>query len=314
MRPSWKGAETGPRRAAMNNGWHGGSNADRIAAPDDPDMELVTRIVERLQRNPAARLHTWTVTVIKNAHIANAMALPSGHIVVYQGLLEVANRDPDELAYLLGHEMAHVICRHGSERLSVARVFDNALNVLFFSVFAMLGDAFGFASMFSFLFVGDKVASVLASLSHSRDNELEADRVRRAPPALSRGAHSCHPARSSGRLWRRRPASTLASRRTCGPKWRGSAPRTARTFPSGAAPTRPTSTGSSLWKAAVGRRKSRTDPTHTHTHFAPFLFIYGWGCRAALEALMPEVLASSSSVNCPPAITARARAFFRMFF
>lgn len=46
----------------------------------------------------------------------NAFALPGGKVVIYSSLFNMLN--DDELAYVLGHEIAHVTCRHGSERVS----------------------------------------------------------------------------------------------------------------------------------------------------------------------------------------------------
>lgn len=47
----------------------------------------------------------------------NAFALPGGKVGVHTGLFEIAQTD-DELAIVMGHEIAHVIARHGSERMS----------------------------------------------------------------------------------------------------------------------------------------------------------------------------------------------------
>ena len=57
----------------------------------------------------------WQFTVIESKDI-NAFALPGGKVAIYTGLLHIIN--DDELAYVLGHEIAHVTCHHGSERLS----------------------------------------------------------------------------------------------------------------------------------------------------------------------------------------------------
>ena len=43
--------------------------------------------------------------------------MPGGKIAVYSGILEVAN-NKDSLAALMGHEIAHAVARHGSERAS----------------------------------------------------------------------------------------------------------------------------------------------------------------------------------------------------
>lgn len=58
----------------------------------------------------------WEVVVFKDAS-ANAFALPGGKIGVHTGMLAVA-KTPDQLAAVLGHEVGHVIARHGAERVS----------------------------------------------------------------------------------------------------------------------------------------------------------------------------------------------------
>ena len=60
----------------------------------------------------------WEVVVFKD-DTANAFALPGGKIGVHTGLLGVAET-PDQLAAVLGHEVGHVIARHGNERVSQA--------------------------------------------------------------------------------------------------------------------------------------------------------------------------------------------------
>ncbi|MEZ5353737.1 MAG: M48 family metalloprotease [Bryobacteraceae bacterium] len=47
---------------------------------------------------------------------ANAFALPGGFIYVTEALLEVCGHAPDEIAFILGHEMGHVLLGHASER------------------------------------------------------------------------------------------------------------------------------------------------------------------------------------------------------
>ncbi|MBM3881965.1 MAG: hypothetical protein FJ387_19965 [Verrucomicrobia bacterium] len=49
--------------------------------------------------------------------VPNAMALPGGFIFLSHSLLELGERRTDELAFILGHEMAHVIRNHAWDRL-----------------------------------------------------------------------------------------------------------------------------------------------------------------------------------------------------
>lgn len=58
----------------------------------------------------------WEVVVFKEDS-ANAFALPGGKIGVHSGLLKVAKNE-DQLATVIGHEVAHVLADHGNERVS----------------------------------------------------------------------------------------------------------------------------------------------------------------------------------------------------
>ncbi len=62
----------------------------------------------------------WEIVVFRNS-TPNAFALPGGKIGVHTGMLSVA-KTPDQLAAVLGHEVGHVIARHGNERVSQGQV------------------------------------------------------------------------------------------------------------------------------------------------------------------------------------------------
>jgi predicted Zn-dependent protease len=62
------------------------------------------------------RVQPWEVVVFQD-DTANAFALPGGKIGVHTGLLKVA-KNQDQLATVIGHEVAHVLSRHGAERVS----------------------------------------------------------------------------------------------------------------------------------------------------------------------------------------------------
>lgn len=87
-----------------------------------PEVKLVNEVFDRLLKaipDKYRNAYEWKVYVIKSNQI-NAFALPNGNIFVYTGLLKFINDDPNELAAVLGHEMAHVILRHGAEKVSSA--------------------------------------------------------------------------------------------------------------------------------------------------------------------------------------------------
>lgn len=69
----------------------------------------------------------WEVVVFEDDS-ANAFALPGGKIGVHTGLLKVAET-PSQLAAVLGHEVAHVLSRHGAERVSIQLAAQTGLQV-----------------------------------------------------------------------------------------------------------------------------------------------------------------------------------------
>ena len=78
-------------------------------------------IVERVARRLAAAVgkagegFNWQVAVIRSPQV-NAFCLPGGKIAVYTGILPIAETE-EGLAAVMGHEMAHAIARHGSQRI-----------------------------------------------------------------------------------------------------------------------------------------------------------------------------------------------------
>ncbi len=85
----------------------------------DPKTNAYVRCVADaiIQQLPQKwRQQPWEVVVFTDDS-ANAFALPGGKIGVHAGLLKVA-KTPDQLAAVLGHEVAHVLARHGAERVS----------------------------------------------------------------------------------------------------------------------------------------------------------------------------------------------------
>lgn len=70
----------------------------------------------------------WEVKVFKSDQ-ANAFALPGGKIGVYRGLLSVAENQ-DQLATVIGHEIAHVLADHSNERLSTTFATQAGLDLI----------------------------------------------------------------------------------------------------------------------------------------------------------------------------------------
>src|SRR5205807_2412279 len=94
----------------------------------------------------------------------NAFALPGGFVFITRSLLEFCQWNQDELAFILGHEMAHIIQGHVMDRLLANSMIRASLARLT-PVGGLLGQPIA------------GLAATLLNQGYSRDNELEADRV-----------------------------------------------------------------------------------------------------------------------------------------
>ncbi len=110
----------------------------------------------------------WEVSVFDSDQV-NAFALPGGKIGVYSGLLAVAET-PDQLAAVIGHEIAHVMAEHANERMSTQ--FATVLGLGALQVAA--GDDRDKQQIMAVLGVGAQVGIVLP---FSRLHESEADSI-----------------------------------------------------------------------------------------------------------------------------------------
>jgi len=100
-----------------------------VKVSDDPAANaLVGRIGERvaasaekfltdLDMTSDLRFYDWRFTVVDDDETVNAFCMPGGKIVVYSGIIPVAETE-DQLAVVIGHEVAHALARHSSERMS----------------------------------------------------------------------------------------------------------------------------------------------------------------------------------------------------
>lgn len=113
----------------------------------------------------------WQVVVFNDESV-NAFALPGGRIGVYRGLLNVAGT-PDELAAVIGHEIAHVLARHANERVSQQFAAEQGLALV--EAFTAGSTSSGTQQMvMGLLGVGAQVGILLP---FSRIQETEADKI-----------------------------------------------------------------------------------------------------------------------------------------
>lgn len=110
----------------------------------------------------------WVFKVIESEEV-NAFALPGGKVAIYTALLKQLK--DDELAFVLGHEIAHVTLRHGSERMSkqmLVQLGGKAIQILLKGKSENTTKAF-----LSAYGVGSQIGILLP---YSRENEFEADK------------------------------------------------------------------------------------------------------------------------------------------
>src|SRR5207244_1771568 len=96
--------------------------------------EVGQRISQAAQIEPLQReinLHVknypfeWEFKVLDSKQV-NAFCLPSGKVAVFSGMLEVVQND-DQLATVMGHEIAHALAHHASERLAREQMYQRAV-------------------------------------------------------------------------------------------------------------------------------------------------------------------------------------------
>jgi predicted Zn-dependent protease len=92
-----------------------------------PEVELVQKVMKRLEAatRDAGKNMDWQVSVVASPQ-ANAFCLPGGKMVVYTGIIPIAQSEAG-LATVLGHEMAHATSRHGSQRLLQSKLSQTLL-------------------------------------------------------------------------------------------------------------------------------------------------------------------------------------------
>jgi len=133
----------------------------------------------------------WTVTVV-DLPIKNAFVLPSGNIFVFKGMLDFCVND-DQLAVILGHEMAHAVLGHIPEKLTMASFVQLVLLVPMAVIWAIIPND-GIA-LFTDWFI-NKVVEIFTELPFSRAMEMEADEV-----GLLMAAKACFDVREAPAVW-----------------------------------------------------------------------------------------------------------------
>src|SRR6266487_6254817 len=157
----------------------GGTEEDSLRAEIRLGLDLAAALLERIplaEENEstrfAAQIGYWLAANVKERKLPfsvrvtaerepNALALPGGAVFVSWPLLEMCHGERDEIAFLLAHEMAHIVRRHALDRI----VKDAALSLL-------LRQTSGRHAASAWL---SKAGRQLLCGGYSRSDELEAD-------------------------------------------------------------------------------------------------------------------------------------------
>jgi predicted Zn-dependent protease len=119
----------------------------------------------------SGKSYSWEFKVVDKPGTVNAFCLPGGKVVVYTGLLPVAQSEAG-LATVVGHEVAHAIARHGGERVSQGMLTNIGIETLTARMGAK--DPQTVKTVSGLLGAGVQVGVMLP---FSRDQESEADRM-----------------------------------------------------------------------------------------------------------------------------------------
>jgi len=103
------GLQSAPRMMQQHGGLH----------PDPAGQELVDKVGQKLVNNSVASqtLYQWDFHLLADEKTVNAFALPGGQCFITAALMNRLENE-DQLAGVMGHEIAHVVARHGAQRMA----------------------------------------------------------------------------------------------------------------------------------------------------------------------------------------------------
>jgi predicted Zn-dependent protease len=174
-----------------------------IAGPGDPQLLRLRAIAQRLipftyEWNERARQWRWEVNLIVSPQI-NAFCMPGGKIAFFTGILDKLKLGDDEVAMVMGHEMAHALREHARERIGKTAATRGAIEI----GAAILGLGNG----------GRYLAGMggqLLTLQFSRSDESEADLV-----GMELAARAGYDPRAGVTLWQK----MAGANKSAPPQW-----------------------------------------------------------------------------------------------
>jgi predicted Zn-dependent protease len=138
--------------------------------------EITDRLVaQAVQFRPDAKGWAWEVKVINDPKTVNAFCMAGGKMAIYTGMWEKLKATDDEIAQVMGHEIAHALADHTRERMSIAMT-SAAVTTAAAVAITVAGPRDD--NRPALALTGAQLASVLAiQLPNSRESESEADQI-----------------------------------------------------------------------------------------------------------------------------------------
>jgi predicted Zn-dependent protease len=167
-----------------------------LVPESDPQVKRLRAIAQRIipntvRWNQSAQQWKWQVNLLKSDQV-NAFCMPGGRIAFFTGIIDKLKLTDDEIAAVMGHEIAHALREHGRDRQSKATATGLASQLGGAAISAWLGvDVRGVTNAAGQLYV----------LKFSRDEEREADLV-----GLDIAARSGYDPRAGIALWNKMAA------------------------------------------------------------------------------------------------------------
>ncbi len=153
--------------------------------------------------NERAKAWPWAVSLLISPQL-NAFCMPGGKIAFYSGILHKLQLSDDEVATIMGHEMAHALREHARERIGKGVATRGAIEIG--AALFGLGQASRLAA---------DMGAQLLTLKFSRDDETEADLV-----GMDLAARSGYDPAAGVTLWEK----MLAANRNAPPQWMSTHP------------------------------------------------------------------------------------------
>jgi predicted Zn-dependent protease len=160
---------------------------------DPRTLERVNVITERLvaqavKMRPDSSKWQWSVQVIDDPKTVNAWCMAGGRMALYTGLIMKVDPTDDELAQVMGHEIAHALANHTAERMSTAMAANAGILAA-----GILSDNPGQAMAMT-----AAAATVAIKLPNSRTAENEADQI-----GIELAARAGYDPRAAVTLWQK---------------------------------------------------------------------------------------------------------------